>query len=82
MHTINQPVNVNAFYFQNSRGLRSFPRQIEFGDTRCTFQDGLQYLVRKGQHVIKFFDMNDGQTTYRLRLEDDNWTLIGTRAAR
>ncbi|HTE22840.1 MAG TPA: hypothetical protein VK674_07450 [Candidatus Limnocylindria bacterium] len=84
MTAINEIVNVNSFYFQdyfqNGHGLRSFPKQIEFGNTRCTFESGLQYLIKKGQHVVKLFDMTDGRTTYRLRLEDDTWTLVGTRA--
>jgi hypothetical protein len=79
MYALNQVVNVNAFYFLNGACLKSFPKEIEFGTTRCTFVDGLQYLVRKGQHVIKLFDMTDGRTTYRLKLEDDTWTLLGTR---
>jgi hypothetical protein len=81
MYTMNQMVNVNAFYFLNGAHLRSFPRQIEFGGDTLTFTDGMQYLVRKGQHVIRLFDMTDGRTTYRLRLEDNNWTLVGTRGA-
>jgi len=80
MHAVNQPINVNAYYFQNGECLRSFPREIEYNNTRFTFDDGLQYLVRQGQHVIKLFDMTAGHTTYRLRLEDDAWTLVGTRA--
>lgn len=81
MTAINQIVNVNAYYFQNGQQcLRSFPKQIEFGTTRFTFEDGLQYLVKKGQHVIRLFDMTDGHQTYRLRLEDETWTLVGTRA--
>jgi hypothetical protein len=79
MTAINQIVNVSAFYFQNGRGLRSFPRQIEFGNTRCTFQDGLQYSIHNGEHLVKLYDMTDGRTNYRLRLEDDTWTLVGTR---
>lgn len=81
MYAINQIVNVNAFYFLNGQGLKSFPREIEFGNTRCTFTDGLQYLVQKGQNVVKLFDMTDGRTTYRLRLENDTWTLVGTKAS-
>jgi hypothetical protein len=77
--SINQTVNVSAFYFQNSQGLRSFPRQIEWGNMRYTFKDGLQYNVGKGPRAVKLFDMSDGETTYRLRLQDDTWTLIGTR---
>jgi len=76
---LNEVVNVNAFYFRSGRGLKSFPREIEVGNARHTFSDGLQYLVRHGQHVVRFFDMNDGRTTYRLRFEDDTWTLVGTR---
>lgn len=81
MNLINSIVNVNSFYFHKGRSLKTFPRSIEFGNTRCTFQDGYQYLVKKGEHMVRLFDMNDGQTTYRLRLEDDQWTLIGTRPA-
>jgi hypothetical protein len=80
MTAINEIVNVSAYYFENGQCLRAFPRQIEFGTTSFTFEDGLQYIVKKGQHVIKFFDMTDGRTTYRLRKEDDTWTLVGTRA--
>ncbi len=79
MHAINQIINVNSFYFTSGQNLKSFPRQIEFGNTRFTFTDGIQYLVKKGQHAVKLFDMTDGQTTYRLRLEDESWTLIGTK---
>lgn len=80
MSTINEVVNVNAFYFRGERQLKSFPREIELGTTRYTFHDGLQYLVKQGQHMVKFFDMNDGSTTFRLRLENNTWTLIGTRS--
>lgn len=81
MNLINSIVNVNSFYFQKGRSFKSFPRSIEFGTTRCTFQDGFQYLVKQGEHMVRLFDMNDGKTTYRLRLEDDQWTLVGTRPA-
>ncbi len=79
MHAINQIINVNSFYFANGQSFKSFPRQIEFDNTRFTFTDGIQYLVRKGQHAVKLFDMTDGVTTYRLRLEDNAWTLVSTR---
>ena len=80
--SINQTVNVSAFYFQNGhQAFRSFPKQIEWGSVRYTFSDGLQYIVGKGPGAIKLFDMTDGSTTYRLRLQDDTWTLLGTRSA-
>lgn len=79
MSYINQTVTVNAFYFFAGSGrLKTFPRQIEFGQERFTFNDGIQYLVQKGERAIKFFDMTDGSKTYRLRLEDREWTLVGT----
>lgn len=80
MSLINETVNVNAFYFANSFGqLKTFPRQIDHAGKSLTFQDGLQYLVQKGQHAVRFFDMEDGEHTYRLRCENDVWTLVGTR---
>lgn len=79
MTAINQIINVNAFYFANGQNFKSYPKQIEFGTTRYTFTDGIQYLVRKGQHAVRLFDMTDGTTTYRLKLEDGDWTLLGTR---
>ncbi len=82
MELINHIVNVNAFYFHRSHSqLRSFPKQIEFGTTCCTFKDGIQYLVKNGERIIRLFDMSDGTTTYRLRLENDEWMLVGTRPA-
>lgn len=81
MTLINSIVNVNSFYFQKGRDFKSFPRQIEFGTTRCTFKDGFRYLVKNGERVVQLFDMTDGQTTYRLRNEDDQWMLVGTRPA-
>ncbi len=78
---VNQQVNVNSFYFQNGRGLRSFPKQIELENARYTFNDGLQFVVGKGPRAIKFFDMTDGQTHYRLRLQSGIWTLLSTRVS-
>ena len=79
MNFINCIVNVNAFYFHKGQNLKTFPRSIEYGNDRRTFKDGFQYLVNMGGHAVRLFDMTDGETTYRLRLEDDQWTLIGTR---
>ncbi len=79
MYAINQIVNVNSFYFPKGSGLRAFPRRMEFGGVQCTFVDGLQYLVCQGKNIVKLFDMTDGRLTYRLRLENDQWTLVGTR---
>lgn len=81
MSYINQTIDINAFYFAGRAG-RMFPRVVQLGDEQFTFQEGLQYLVKKGQHVVKFFDMTDGNKTYRIACENDVWTLIGTKGGR
>lgn len=79
MSYINEIVNVDAFYFHRGAGkLKTFPKQIEHNHTHLTFSDGMQYLVQQGEKVIQLFDMTDGDKTYRLRLEDRQWTLVGT----
>jgi hypothetical protein len=82
---VNKEVNVNSFYFarQTSQStLKSFPRQIELEGEEYTFiESGLRYLVRKGAQLVQLFDMSDGDNnTYRLRLEDNQWTLVGMKA--
>jgi len=81
MNIINQSVNVDAFYFTGNDQLKTFPRRIELNTKAYTFEDGLQCLIRKGKRVVRLFDMTDGRTRFRLKLEDDQWTLIGTRSA-
>ena len=81
MQTINKEVQVNAFYFvQHTKNFKMFPKQFEVDGTQHTFHEsGLQYLVHKGQQLVELFDMSDGRNTYRLRLEDGRWTLVGMR---
>ena len=57
MFPINQIINVTSFYFANGQTFKSYPRQIEFGNTRFTFTDGMQYIVKQGEKAIKLFDM-------------------------
>jgi hypothetical protein len=80
-HTINTPVNVNAYYFAG-REMKTFPRQIEYSNRAITFASGLRYLVQRGAEAIKLFDMNgeDG-LIYRLQQNGDNWVLLGTKGA-
>ncbi len=81
MSYVNEIVDVNAFYFCRSFGrLKTFPRQIQLGDQQFTFSEGLQYLIRRGHHIIQLFDMVDQDRIYRLRLEDSLWTLVGTES--
>jgi len=82
MKLTNEIVNVNSFYFPGGSVERALPRSIEYAHNNYTFTDGLQYLVRKGNELIKLFDMNDGRNTYRLRLEHDEWRLISVKPLR
>lgn len=80
MSYINQNVQVDAFYFLNCLGkTKSFPKQIDLDNKKYIFNDGLQYLVQQGQRVIRIFEMTDGSKTYRLKLENEQWLLVGTR---
>lgn len=77
---MNQVVDVNSFYFTGGKGMKTFPRQIELDGRFITFAEtGLRYLIKQGEQFIQLFDMNgaDG-TTYRLRSEGSQWTLVGT----
>jgi hypothetical protein len=76
--TINERVNVTSVYFQNKQ-LRTFPRRIELHNgTTYTFRDGWQYVVKKGEEIIRIFDMSDGDSHYRLTCPDNqsDWTLV------
>ncbi|GAC1391833.1 MAG: hypothetical protein NVSMB46_05790 [Candidatus Saccharimonadales bacterium] len=80
-NTVNKEIEVNSFYFTNHHNLKSFPKKITYENHQYSFIDsGLQYLVKKGQHIIRLFDMTDGTFTYRLKNEDNQWTLVNIRA--
>jgi hypothetical protein len=81
MTMINETVDVNAFYFKGGKDLKTYPRQIQFGNRQYTFQDGLRHLVRRGQRIFEVFDMTDGQTTFRMAELSDGWRLIATKTA-
>ena len=79
-HIIDTEVNVSSFYFRGGKGMKTFPRQIEWDNQFITFGEvGLRYLIHRGKELVQLFDMKgiDG-TTYRLRQEDKRWTLVGT----
>ena len=76
---INKEVEVNAFYFSQGSSFKSFPKAITLDHKQYTFRDGLQMLVQKGQEAVRFFDMTDGLTNYRLKEENHQWFLISLR---
>lgn len=82
-------VQITSVYFRNTntnpgdRVVESFPRRMVYEGREYTFiESGMRFLVQKGQELIKLFDVSDGQTDYRLRLDEANhWTLVGMKAA-
>jgi hypothetical protein len=80
--TVNQEVIVSAFYFKNRAAhLASFPKQMEFGGAQYHFaNNGLRYLVKRGQQLIQLFDVSDGHDTFRLRNVGDEWRLMSVKA--
>ncbi len=77
---INQEVELSAVYF-TGREMKTFPRRIQYGGSAITFASGLRYLIHKGTNAIKVFDMTAGDgRTYRLRQDDNTWTLLAMRA--
>ena len=74
---VNKPVTITAITFNNQKDLKEIPKRMEFEGESYTFLDGLQYLVQRGSHIIRMFDMWDGTAQYRLRSEDaGDWTLV------
>ena len=79
---VNKEVTVNSFYFTNTQNFKSFPRQIELDGRNVTFaESGLRLLLRSGQRLAQLFDMSGAEdgSTYRLKLENDHWTLVGVK---
>jgi hypothetical protein len=73
--TINSPVDVTAIGF--GRGMRSYPRRIEFEGTTYDFIDaGLRTVIKKGERIAQIFTMTDGANDYCLRSDGGGWTLL------
>jgi hypothetical protein len=80
-----QEIEITSVYFRNdpnNQRLESFPRRMVYDGREYTFlEESWRYIVKKGQEFIKLFDVSDGQTQYRLRLDPSNhWTLVGMKA--
>lgn len=83
--SFNQPeVEITSVYFHNGvsqHGVEGYPRRMVYEGREYSFTDGgLRYLIRRGQELIKLFDVSDGQRQYRLRLDQANhWTLVNIK---
>jgi hypothetical protein len=73
--TINSPISVTSLGF--GRGMRSFPRRIEYDGASYDFVDaGLHTTIASGGRVRHIFTMTDGSRHYRLRSDGSGWTLL------
>ena len=67
---VNQPIDITAPGFTRAKGpcLQSWPRCMVWQEKEYSFAElSMQYLVQKGQELIRLFDVSDGQTIFRLR---------------
>ncbi len=78
-------VQITAVTFRETPGdtrLESYPRRMVYDGREYTFIElGMRFLVQKGHDLVKLFDVTDGQSRFRLRCQDDHWTLVTMRAA-
>jgi hypothetical protein len=82
----NPEVEITSVYFRktnNKQRVESYPKRMIYEGREYSFlEDGLRYLIKTGKDLIRLFDVSDGQTQYRLRLDEANhWTLVGVKAA-
>lgn len=79
MTHINQEVDVDAYYF-TGKDMRSYPRQISYGDRAVRFAEGLRVSLDRGGKLTYLFNMlAEGGDVYCLRQEGNQWILVGTR---
>lgn len=85
--TVNEDIEITAVSFRPQRSsheLESFPRRMLWAGREYDFVEmGMQYLVQKGQHIVRLFDVSDGFANYRLRFDPDEhrWTLLSIKDA-
>jgi hypothetical protein len=75
---MNTTVTITAVYFDNHRGLKSFPRRMEYDGREYEFRDGLSYRYKSGDIECGIYDMNDGNGGhYRLlhNIKANSWIL-------
>lgn len=82
--TLNEKVNITGWYFRNRKGLSTYPKRMEYQGSTYTFSEsGLQYLIKKGESVLRIFDVTDGASKFRLMSDEAqlDWTLVTIEGA-
>lgn len=82
---VNAPIEITSLAFSRkprATRMESFPKRMVWEDREYTFvENGLHFLIDKGQELIRLFDVSDGQTDFRLKETDNHWTLVSMRTA-
>lgn len=83
---VNQTVEITSLAFARrprDSQLEAFPKRMIWEDREYSFAEiGMHFLVKKGQELIRLFDVSDGQNDYRLKCDSlGQWTLVSMRAA-
>jgi hypothetical protein len=80
---VNEEIEVTALFFRQKTSqprLEGFPRRMVWGGREYDFIEiGMEYLIKKGQHIVKLFDVSDGFANYRLRYDEGRWTLLSIK---
>jgi hypothetical protein len=84
--SVNQPIEITSLAFAGrlkEGRLEAFPKRMVWDDREYSFVEiGMHFLVKKGQELIRLFDVSDGQNDYRLKCDDQNrWTLVSMKVA-
>ncbi|MDB5169853.1 MAG: hypothetical protein JWN82_249 [Candidatus Saccharibacteria bacterium] len=84
--SVNQTIEITSLGFSRrpqNPVLEAFPKRMVWEDREYTFVEiGMHFLIKKGQELIRLFDVSDGQNDYRLKCDSSNhWTLVSMRAA-
>lgn len=75
--TIEKPVSVTAIRF--GKNFEPVPKRIEFEGRTINFIDeGLRFCITRGSEITRLFDLSDGESLFRLRLEPKTltWNLL------
>ena len=66
--TIDRPVAVTSIRF--GKDFEPVPKRIEFEGRTINFIDeGLRFCIKHGGEITRLFDLTDGESLFRLKLE-------------
>jgi hypothetical protein len=73
--SINEQITVTSVGFRPNGDI--IPRRMEYRGTSYTFIDaGIRYSIKQGGKLLRMFDVSDGTAAFRLRQDEDSWSLM------